>query len=226
MAMKWTLSDWANFAQILSLPLAILLWLFTKDHVTTFWRKWRTPIFIGLPCLAAVGAWRWGWLAWLVRPITVTLPVWVWAVALMCIALAISLPWVMRVSLRNDSSRPGNPIGELPSARTSRRGWTEYINDEIFGVRWSWDYFGTRLDARSLTAFCPAISCRHRLDVRPNYPAAISKLTISLSCPRCGFTRDFDWDHDELRKNVLGEVERRLNTGEYLEAPKRLGAQG
>jgi hypothetical protein len=100
----------------------------------------------------------------------------------------------------------------------------DYKTDEIFGVKWAWNFYYQQLNEDSLTAFCPRPNCKNRLTMQQDYqrmrmrPSSIgsqSVLPISFTCRNCGFNREFDLSWGELRRNVLEEVERRMNTGEF-----------
>jgi len=39
--------------------------------------------------------------------------------------------------------------------------------------------------------------------------------TDSLLCPRCGFQRDLNTDLEHQKQNVVFEIERLINTGEF-----------
>lgn len=73
-----TLSDIANWAQILAVPIALLAWLVTGDRFAKFWKCWFRLIF-GFVLLLALWAFlRFGWLSWLTKSISI--PVWLAAV--------------------------------------------------------------------------------------------------------------------------------------------------
>ena len=74
--MKVSVSDIANWAQILSLPAALLAWLITKERAAQFWKKWQKWIFGSLVIFVlAMAIIRLRWLDWLFRIASV--PVWV-----------------------------------------------------------------------------------------------------------------------------------------------------
>jgi hypothetical protein len=88
-------------------------------------------------------------------------------------------------------------------------------------VRWNWKYIHNQIDEDYFSAFCPRKNCRHRLDIndevnRMNYHSG--EIPAFVSCPRCGFRRNFDWSRRELIRRVAGEVERRINTGEFAKS--------
>jgi hypothetical protein len=201
--MGWTLSDYANLAQIISLPLAILLWLFTREHVAGFWKKRGGLVFTIVTLLALIACVRYGFLNWL--GFRVHLAVWILILAAFVLASLTAL--VVYLVMLPPSSQAGSPPN--PSS---------YINDTIFGVRWSWSYAFGQIDIDSFSAFCPEQGCRHRLNFAEDYQRARYNIPVSAQCPRCGFRRDFDDDRRGLIGSVAGEVERRINTGEFAQA--------
>ena len=72
--MQLTLDDLANIAQIVSVPLMLLIWLVTRERFTQFWRKLFKPILAVTAVLAILGIWRLGWLEWL--QIRISWPIW------------------------------------------------------------------------------------------------------------------------------------------------------
>jgi len=196
--MNLTLSDYANWAQIISIPLAIIFFFFTREQFAGFWKKWLKGIFTVLSLVTIFGLARIGAFNWL--GIRVTLPVWALIVAsTLLVLVTIAVYWV-----RN-----------LPDAlpNQTHRHWRTYVEDEIFGVTWHWGYLGNSLDEIK-GAFCPSSTCKCRLVQDSNFNARAYD-AISLVCERCGFKRDFDCGRDELYRKVLREVERRINTGEF-----------
>ena len=224
---KWNLADYANLAQVLSVPLAIVLWFFTKEQFSKFWKNCRTPVFILLAIVALAAAWRLGWFHWLSGVFDFfkhPIPLWVFILTLALIFLGF---WILRTIVNAIKNRAalevpkqmGQPQHSEAKPCVSTVHFSAYVNDTIFGIRWSWNYrFDGTMDPTALIAFCPNRNCGHRLDVHDDYERAsyMCYLPISLHCPRCGFVQKFDCRLDGLQNRVAGEIERRINTGEYL----------
>ncbi len=193
-----TLSDTANWAQVLSLPLAVVLWLLTRETATRFWKRWQKRIFVLTTVVVLVGLWRFGWLGWLSQP--VTLPLW---------ALLLMGGMIVTLGMGYFFIKP-MPMPQAPN------NWLNYVNDEIFGVRWAWQFVGEKIGTE-FSAFCPRDGCRCRLQEKMNLEGDFHHgLPISLVCPNCSFKMNFDCDWKELTRRVSVEIERRINTREYL----------
>jgi hypothetical protein len=226
--MNWTLSDYANLAQILSIPLAIVLWFFTKERVAMFWAKWWKLIFGVLGIVTLFAFWRLDWLHWLSRP--VTLPLWLLILLLVLIAgfgvllIATSLKNpLLQIGMSHESS-PMQRNSTQP-AQPSQSDWHNFVSDEIFGVLWKWRYVHNKLDEYSLVGFCPRQDCMNRLDIdfdpqNPNLGANPYGLPETMTCHRCGFKRHFDCDRQTLTRRVFNEIERLVHTGQYVERLK------
>ena len=184
-------SDWlqtaANWAQVLSVPLTLLAWLVSKEKLARFWKKSRWITFPLLSVLFTSGLYRLGCLDWLF--IRSSLPVWGLAMVGLCpmVVIGLVIAWMK-------ASEPH----------------LDYRADKIFQVNWRWDYKSNQIDSDSISAFCPNQACRCRL--KPQYDFRDVKLT----CQHCGFSMDFQGDWDDLRRAVGVEIERRLNTGEFV----------
>jgi hypothetical protein len=89
--MASTLSDIANWAQILSVPTTIFVWFVTAERFAKFWKRWFRWLFVIVLCLGFVGLSRLGWLNWLTKPIQ--LPLWA---AVFLFLLGFLLIWITR----------------------------------------------------------------------------------------------------------------------------------
>jgi len=199
-----TLSDYASWASIFSLPLSVVLWFFTREAAAKFWKDWLGWIIIGAIILGLFAAWHMGWLNWLAQPIT-----WpVWGLILLGVT-SFLCPLCCWGLIKLFSEQP----------IISQLDWHNYVNDEIFGVNWHWSYFGDKL-GDELSAFCPRQDCKCRLKSELNNSARYNPgrydFPISLVCSRCGFRQDYDRDLESLKRDVFIEIERRLNTKEFL----------
>jgi hypothetical protein len=199
-----TLTDYASWASILSLPLSVVLWLFTRESAAKFWKEWFGWIFLGAIILVLFAAWHMGWLSWLAKPITWPM----WGLILLGLGSFV-LPLLCFGLIKLFSEQP----------IISQLDWHNYVDDEIFGVSWNWNYFGDKLGSE-LSAFCPRQDCKCRLKSELNNNARFNPsrydFPISLICSRCGFRKDFDSDFESLKRDVFFEIERRLNTKEFL----------
>ncbi len=201
-----TLSDYASWASILSLPLSVVLWFFTREAAAKFWKDWLGWIIIGAIILGLLASWHMGWLSWLTKPIT-----WpVWGLILLGIGgciLALLCWFVVKMF----DEQPIIPM---------QLDWHNYTHDEIFGVRWNWSYVGNQISDQ-LSVFCPrqnCCKCRLKSELNNNARFNPGKYypPISLVCSHCGFKQDYDCDFESLKRDVLFEIERRINTKEFL----------
>lgn len=180
------ISDIANYAQIVSIPLTILIWLITRERFVKFWKKWFVLILVIVLIIGLLGLWKANWLKWLQYQIT--WPVWV------LILLPLS----------------GLAIAFLIRALTG----SLYISDNVYGIEWYWCYQGDKLDIKSFVPFCPNRECSCRLDpARSSSYQAIDDVT--LVCDHCGFKKDFECNWDKLIWKVVKEIDRRIRTGEF-----------
>jgi hypothetical protein len=228
---KWSLSDVANLAQIISIPLTVLLWFFTKEHVAGFWKKWWRLIFSVLAVVTIVGAWRQGWFSWLTH--STALPIWVLILILFGGPLLGFIIWSVISSLPSKPVENTTKIDRsqsVPKQSTQpvkpiQIDWHNFVSDEIFGVLWRWDYYGNTINDRSLTAFCPRPGCMNRLEseldpANPNFGRQHYGFPETMTCHRCGFKHHFDCDSETVRRRVVNEIERLVNTGQYLQRIK------
>ena len=160
------------------------------------------------------------WVQWFSHPIAI--PVfWIILLVGILVLLTLLLIWLIANSPHNQQAHPTEQVLPKVPLLTAQPNPLNYVNDEIFGVRWSWDYIGGMINDSHLVAFCPRQNCRCRLEAKTDcnrYIPHVYALPISLNCPRCGFSREFDSDMKQLKHNVGVEIERRINTGEYIKA--------
>lgn len=198
--MNITLSDLGNYAQILSLPLSVLLWRVTAERFGRFWKRWKRIVFLILSSVALGAAWRLGWIGWATQLVHIP----VWGVCLLGIS-GFFLSWLIWKTVR-----------WMANASANQKRESGIVED----VEWHWRLVGDRIDGNSLTALCPDASCRHRLDsedvghIGDQYGYQLVD-HIRLVCPRCGFRRDYNCNQRELVRRVGLEIERRFQTGEY-----------
>jgi hypothetical protein len=192
--MNLSVSDIANYVTIASLPLALVTWLFTREHFARFWkRRWKLVVSLA-SALACIGLWRIGCLDWLA--VNIQIPLWI----LLCLGLVLFGALVSAALLL------------LAVNKTPKE--SDYRADNIFGVDWQWQYLYGEINVEGFSAFCPQRRCRSRLEIRRRSSyAAVGH--IALTCPNCGFSKDFDHDWGELQRKAAVEVERRLRTGEF-----------
>lgn len=193
------LEKWSWVAGIFAAIVAVLAWLVDRNDFTSFCIA--TGSVIGTPFLFVYH--------FLTHP--VTWPVWVLIV--LPIAVLVIIAGVIYLIVRAVSG-PRLPLHISPF---------HYKTDEIFGVKWVWDFHYQQLAENSLTAFCPRSHCRNRLTMRENYERMRmggygGTVPISFTCRNCGFSHPFESNWTELRRDVLEEVERRINTGEFRQS--------
>ena len=188
------ISDIANYAQIISIPLTILLWLITRERFVKFWKKWFVLISVIVLIIGLIGLWKANLLKWLQYQIT--WPVW----ALILLSLS-GLVIASLIRALTDS------LGRIPEHFL-------YISDNVFGVEWHWRYQEGKLYEKYFEPFCPNVECSCILEpVRRSAYQAIDD--VALVCDRCGFTKDFEYNWDQLRWKVVKEIDRRIRTGEF-----------
>ena len=168
------------------------------------------------------------WLNWFVQPVTV--PFWVLLLSgLLGFAVAVVF-WLIISALHRQSrteTRKNWPPSREPARPTepTKPDWHHFVSDEIFGVIWRWSYFGDEISQNSLSAFCPKPGCLNRLESvfdmdNPNF-SHYGPPCATLICRRCGFKRYFDCHHDSLERRVFSEIERLVNTGQYVTRLKK-----
>lgn len=190
-----TLSEAANWAQVFSLPLTIVLWLITKEHAIKVWKKllpWLLPV---LTIAALLGIYRLGGFNWLA--VDVTWPVW------KLLVLAFTIP-LLAVTAGLIALAVKKVTGPSPG---------DYRRDIINGIEWRWSYTGRLIDQASISPFCSNAACRSRLELARN-----SFEGVLLRCPHCKAAHQFDPDAKKLWRRIELEIERRINTGEFKKA--------
>ena len=190
--MNVTVSDLANYAQILSVPLTVLAWLVTKERFAKFWKKRLKIIFTAFGIITLIGLWRLGWLSWL--SFRVSWPIWS--------LILLSFSWLA----------VARGIAAFDNLFRKEVNELDYTTDEIFGVEWNWCYVRGQLKQTELAAFCPNQQCACRLEQRSS---SDERVYVSLICEHCGFVKHFEWSRQELNRRVVLEIERRLRTGEF-----------
>ena len=191
------LSDIANYAQIVSIPLTILIWLITRERFVKFWKKWFVLILVIALIIGLIGLWKVNWLQWLQwLQYQITWPVW----ALMLLSLSgLAIAFSIRALTGS--------LGRIPDHSL-------YISDNVFGIEWHWCYQGDALYTKNFAPFCPNRECSCMLDParRSSYQAIDD---VILVCDHCGFTKDFECNWDTLIRKVVKEIDRRIRTGEF-----------
>jgi hypothetical protein len=193
-----TLSEAANWAQILSIPLAVLLWLFTRESADRFWKRYAWSVLCVVVALTLWGLYRFGWLDWLGT--RVDWPIWA------LILLALSVPIIVCViagALFLSMTKKGT-IG------ASFEPEDIYRSDLIEGIEWQWGYHGHQIDTSTLTAFCPDQNCMCRLEVlMDSFEGTVFR------CPHCSFQRVFPAGQ---RRRIAFEIERRIRTRQFMKS--------
>ena len=92
----------------------------------------------------------------------------------------------------------------------------------IYGALWTWSYVYKNIDIRSVTPFCPNKQCRNRLNVKDDFDRMSNPqlychyIPAKVVCNRCGFSAPLDCARQDVNANIAQEVERRINTGEFV----------
>jgi hypothetical protein len=198
---------------------ALVAVIVNREKLTTFLKPHRKFLLMIVGVEVVWLLYSRGWLDWLRRPTNT--PIWVWLLVGCALIPLCWLTWVIRGAVLSRAIQArAQDYGPSRARITRPPPHTEYGNDAIFEVWWSWSYRRGLIYLPDLTAFCPNEKCRHRLAKRDDYERASYQhyLPISLHCPRCGFVMKFDCGLDELQRRVSDEIERRINTKEYLNA--------
>jgi len=199
--MNLTISNAANWASILSIPLSLALWFYTREKFAKFWERWLKLIFSAFAVLIVVTFWLGGWLNWLSHQVT-----WpVWALVL----LALLVPTVALLALRAVSLRQNQWV---------LQEWAGYRSDHIFGVKWSWRYDTSGIS--HITGFCPRCDMRlvyseERLDGQPPDMFEPADCTVFV-CEKCGARSErVPGYFSHVLGRVEREIDRRIRTEEW-----------
>jgi hypothetical protein len=202
-----SLSDWGNWAQIVSVPLAVVLALFATQKA---WKKWRKVFWVTAVISGLFLAYRFGWFHWLVKP--VTLATWFLILIVLC-SLAVSVTGLIVFKL----------VQNFQGKSELKRVFTvdDYRSDIMFGCTWMWNYYrGGNINERSIIPYCPKPDCKCKLDAREDYHRhpmnSREQAPVTLSCVHCGNTIKSEFTWDELHRRVMLEIDRRIQTREYL----------
>lgn len=194
--MSWVAGIVVAIASILGLVIAIMAWLVAPKDFFAFCKGLAWPVW--------------------------TLLLLLFIMVILSVAAFTVLSWRNKDQIRIESKNPRQqqeakpilqPVVLPPDPRS-------YTSDEIWGVNWSWRWFGHQF-GNLVGPFCPNPHCLCRLDQEicrdPNmyYRHKSMTMPISLVCPHCGFKRDYEFDLAQLMDKTLVEIERRINTGEY-----------
>lgn len=188
------LSELLQLKEIILSCVSFFGWLITRKRFANFWTKWSRWVITLSSGLFVYGIWRLGWLAWLGIPIPIPL----WA-AITCTVPVLLSVWMI-IKMAADKIKTPSP--------------SEYLTDEMFGIRWRWQYYHGVIEPGLIDAFCPRQECQCRLDVEQM--SVTSYLgTYRFICPNCGFTKVLEGPEEKIRRSVAVEVERRIRTGEF-----------
>ncbi len=95
-----------------------------------------------------------------------------------------------------------------------RQNLNDYRNDEVKGLIWEWDRSGRR-DIVDLKSLCP--NCQGELKFHDEY-----KKYYACSC--CNFEKEIKSRQYEFEHGVYIEIKRRIRTGEWRLAKRRIKA--
>jgi uncharacterized membrane protein len=185
--MELSLDKLANIAQIISVPLTILVWLFTREKFAEFWRKRGRVILAITVVLALVALWRIGWLNWL--QYQVTWPIWgllLYPLVLLCVLVGI----VILIVYIDDRRNPKSTQEYL----ATRKYYT------IHGARW---YLYGRTFRR------PPVCARCLMEMRNvSMPIDFINPIEAWECRQCG--HEIRWDARE-KGDLLEDIGARYN---------------
>jgi Zn ribbon nucleic-acid-binding protein len=189
-----SLSDAANWASVVTVPLTLLAWFFTRERFAVFWKRQWKLVTMALFAVSAIAAARMGWFSLL--NFQITWPLWKLIVVG---GIGLVIPLLVLAAAKCFNLLP-NPA--------------KYTHDEFFGVCWHWSFCGYELFKDDIFALCP--NCSYQLDpARASLYDAVP--AIELVCDHCGFRKRYDCNWDELRRKVLKEVQRLVRTEEWLQ---------
>ncbi len=209
------LEDWAHIAEIFMGVATFVTLAIQYKKVMVFCKRFWKVILPAFLIVALYALWVRGYFDWLFHP--VTLPIWEW-ILFGGILLAVPIVlWAFVHSITINAQQPET----LPPQRPDPHN---YVNDHIFGVMWLWSYdMRGMINLNSLTPICPEPNCLNRLDRQMDFerytnirPSQFGP-PISLSCSHCHFKREFDHGWEHLQDALGKEIERRINTGEYIQ---------
>ena len=97
----------------------------------------------------------------------------------------------------------------LVRRRAKKRDYRSYTQDRIADILWQWEWRADR--TKPLIPLCP--KCQYQANV-----AVTPSSGCTISCPNCGFRKEFDRHLNVLLDMVEKEIHRRVRTGEYRKA--------
>ncbi|WP_395747472.1 hypothetical protein [Prosthecobacter sp.] len=189
------LEDVANLMTVFQPAVLFLFWLLTHKKFHSFWQKWKNWVVTLSIVASAIGLWKQGWLAWLAAPVSIP----VWGVILAAVPVILCVALIIREMFKSSSSVPT---------------FEDYKSDMIFGIRWNWVYHLGQIEPDLVNAFCPNDTCRCRL----SHSWYLDRSNSIFNCPNCGFHHTLEGDEREVHRRVAIEIERRVNTGEFIKA--------
>ncbi len=193
-AAAWSLADWANLAQILSLlglPLTVIAWLITREQTAKFWSKNRNWIFGFFALLFLVGLWRFGWLNWVGAFLSYRVPVWGVLLGLLVVAAIVAGFIVVALWYEKHKSGPKTPEQYTPD---------DYKSDFLYEADWHWNYSDSTINEPH--PFCPRFNCQSRLEIQRDSSRSFGyhlNGVVNLVCPNCGFRREYDYTFAKLQ---------------------------
>lgn len=214
-------------AGIVAVPVMLLTWFFKPKEFASFCKSTWPLLLVIFLIAGLIVTWVRGWFSWLAHPATLPL----WLVILLFILLFVFGVLFIAASLKK-SVVTIEPRRTVPPARETsyptqptqpaQLDWHSFVSDEIFGVLWRWSYVYNRISDTSVIAFCPRPGCMNRLEIgmdpqNPNIGRQPYSFPATMGCHRCGFKHHFDCDENTLRRRVMDEIERLINTGQYVQ---------
>ena len=210
----------SQLAGIVAVPVLLFTWLIKPKEFVSFYKvSWKFVLAIVF-AVALFTVWIRGWFDWLAHPVTMRFWVLILLLGLLFVfGVLLIAASLKKLTVQIETQTAGK------SASSAKPDWHNYVSDEIFGVIWRWRYIGNTIDHDSLAAFCPRSGCMNRLKIgldpqNPNRPRDYYIFPESIVCHRCNFKHHFDCDGPTIERRVIDEIERLINTGQYVQRMK------
>lgn len=189
--------------------------------------------FVGLWSLYQNGVFA-SWVRGLGNFFSVSIPIWAGFTA---VAIVIVVWWIFQnISIRRiPDEKPTQHTPPKPSHKPSQNNFhvRDYVEDLIDGVWWHWSFSGNTVGVPK--PICPNKNCQcdlffHEDWARVNYSpniASYGQPPVTLKCPRCRFSIDFDKPEGHVLHEITQEILSRIRTDRFREIlSDRLKNQG
>ncbi|HEV2695003.1 MAG TPA: hypothetical protein VG347_19065 [Verrucomicrobiae bacterium] len=212
----------------------IIAFIVNRERLGDFVRKYW---FLVVGLVALFGLWslyHYGilasWAQKLGKFMGVSVPIWAGITAIAIVGFC----WWMSRNIRvtrvsdeqvqqNPSESPAQITSPKPAHRVSRERFhvRDYVEDLIDGVWWQWTYSGNIVNTPR--PLCPNQNCKCDLSFREDWDRAgynfargnYGEAPVTLSCPRCHFSLQFDKAKNPLLYEITQEILSRLRTERF-----------